>query len=474
MKEHLKIKLHKNADEVIFEKYLKNLNIEFEKIEYFEGYKIYKINKLDDEKAKEISKRSEISKILPMRRYFLDFKTRVIDKKIELNLPEKNETYPVVGVIDNGVSKISRISPWLYEDSKKYVKEKLSFTHGTFVAGVILKGNNYPNVKIYDGAIIPDFNVIHLEEDELILRLKKVIEEHSDIKVWNLSISIRYPVELDWISDFGIVLDYLQEKHDILILKSCGNGDFKAKERGVILEGADSLRALVIASCNKNQEISSFSLGGKDHKILSKPDIATYGGDVSYSEEGKIKVEGVSSFSPDGEIVSSFGTSFATARMTRIAGSIYSYKKAASTLFIKAFLIHNSIKPEKDLCNFGYFQEIENLEKNIEKLNVVEDEISENKKIMFKHKGKLLFTLISEVELDYHQENGYILSDIEIEVRCKGKILENRYGKYKKFTNIKKYEFDTGDDLKEVELLLNKREIDKNNLPIKFCLVWEK
>src|SRR3712207_9365522 len=86
----------------------------------------------------------------------------------------------------------------------------------------------------------------------------------------------------------------------------------------MILQGSDTERGLVVASCNQEKKVSGFSLRGRGHEILQKPDIAMYGGDIFRNIEGKNKIEGVFSFSPEGEIVSSFGTSFATARMCRI------------------------------------------------------------------------------------------------------------------------------------------------------------
>ena len=46
-------------------------------------------------------------------------------------------------------------------------------------------------IKIYDAAIIPDFSLCQLEEDELLFRLRKAVEDHPWIKIWNLAISIR-------------------------------------------------------------------------------------------------------------------------------------------------------------------------------------------------------------------------------------------------------------------------------------------
>lgn len=481
MKEHFKIKLHRYAKGRNFDIFLKNLGINFEKIKYFPGYEIYKTENLNEEQIKLIKQREEVARIAPMRRYYLDFRTRLSKEKIEISEPKLDMDYPVVGVIDNGIARLPILNPWIVEDDKKYVKEKINPTHGTFVAGVILKDNIYPKVKIYDGAIVPDFNIVHLEEDEILKRLKKVIEDHKDIKIWNLARSIRYPVDLDCISDFGLMLDYLQKKYDILIIKSCGNGEFNKEKinlRKPILEGADSVRALVVGSCNKENKISSFSLSGENHELLEKPDIAIYGGDIYLDENGKTKVEGVISLSPTGEIVSSFGTSFATARMTRIAGSILNYKKDATPLFIKAFLIHHAYDSQKYLTGYGYLKDFVDFKKEYEKLSVFEGKVHNTSKIDVKfdnHKIKL--SLAIDVEVDYYQENGYLMADVDIEFYYKGKKLSRNFEKREKFNNLKRFEFDMEEKSGNLEIVLRKRIKDMYSIKskkLKYCMILEK
>src|SRR3712207_9405375 len=95
-----------------------------------------------------------------------------------------------------------------------------------------------------------------------------------------------------------------------------------------------------------------------------------YGGDIFRNIEGKNKIEGVFSFSPEGEVVSSFGTSFATARMTRIAGNILFWKAQASPLFLKAMLVQDATGYEKYSLGYGCSASSEEIYKRSEERRV--------------------------------------------------------------------------------------------------------
>lgn len=492
LKQHYKIKLREEADSCSWEEELKERGIFFEKKEYFPEYIIYKIEKPSEDILKEFSQRREISKIEVMHHYFLNFQTRSIEAQMPpFEKASVNKKYPLVGVLDNGIANIEMLSSWIYRDEKQYCPERQHPTHGSFVAGVILYGDELSDkkwiagekIKIYDAAIIPDFSLCQLEEDELLLRLRKAVEEHPWIKIWNLSVSIRVAVDLERISEYGLLLDYLQEKYDIIICKSCGNGEFTRdkEERGSILQGSDTIRSLVIASCNLEGEVSSFSLSGKRHKILEKPDIAMYGGDVFWDADGKRKVAGVYSFSPNGEIVSSFGTSFATARITSLLGNILFWKEDASALFLKAMAVQTASHGEKYFLGYGCPKDTDGIKKEYENSYILEGNLLEEERVTLTYRnGKILCTLVSDVILDYHQEEDYVLCDIELSFEKNGKKYEekNIFGKYDRLNNLKKYEIPMEEEEGEIEIIFSKRwRRDKYKVKdrgLSYCFVFQK
>ena len=498
-KKHYKIKLkkqntkkEKELQEERWEKFLKEKNISYEKKEFFPGYEIYKVGELSETLEKEIQENPEIDFIKPLHRYFLNFQTKQIEtEKGTILKPKQGEKYPIVGVLDNGIAPLEEFENWLYQDETSYCKEEIYPSHGTFVAGVILYGDTLSQehwcggreVQIFNAAVVPDFSVYQLEEDELYERIYKAISEHSWIKVWNLAISIRFPVEKDRISDFGLLLDYLQEKYDILICKSCGNGNFveNGKEAGMILQGSDTERALVVAACNRDKVVSSFSLSGKGHKILQKPDIAMYGGDVFRNEEGKRKIEGVFSFSPEGEIVSSFGTSFATARMTRIAANILFWKENSSSLFLKAMMVHAARGYEKYSLGYGCSLSSEEIYQEYQNSILEEGSLVEEESFLFYFSNhKIVATLTSDVVLDYHQEEEYILEDISWRIFYQGQEItgENQLENFEYFSSLKKLECEMKEENGEVKIVLFRRKKRKKTQESKeklqYCLLWKK
>lgn len=492
LKQHYKIKLHEKADRSSWETYLTSLGISFVKKEYFPSYEIYKIEKPSEEILQQISERKEVSRVEIMHRYVLNFQTREMElNPPDISFPKERQKYPVVGVLDNGIAKLKEISPWLYEDSCDYCPEEKHPTHGNFVAGVILYGEEWSTkkwiegekVKIYDAALVPDFSVYQLEEDELLARLKQAVEEHSWIKVWNLAISIRFEVDLTHISDFGLLLDYLQEQYNILICKSCGNGNFtkKKENRGSILQGSDTIRSLVVASCNKEGNLSSFSLSGKGHQILEKPDIAMYGGDVFWEENGKRKIEGVYSFSPNGEIVSSFGTSFATAKIVSLVANILFWKENATALFLKAMVVHTAKKGEKYYLGYGYPKNKKGIQEEYEKTLVLENTLSKEEHMFLRYQnGKISCTLVSDIILDYHQEEDYVLCDMDVHFQKDGRefTFNNMFGEYQKFNNLKRYEFTMEEEEGEIEIIFSKRwkqkKYEERDRELAYCFLWKK
>lgn len=489
-KKHYKIKLKAGVNEREWEDFLESLSLSYEKKEYFPSYYIYKIEEPNEEMKTFLSQRKEIAYFHEMYSYYLNFQT----KKIEGNYPkwkgsQVEKDYPVVGVIDNGIADFSLFGDWILRTETSYCPEKQRATHGTFVAGVILFGDELAGsdwvggekVQVLDATIVPDFSLYQLEEDELLFRLRKVVEDHPWVKIWNLAISIRYGVDLDRISEFGLLLDYLQEKNQILICKSCGNGNFtlRKEERDHILHGSDSARALVVAACNSKRELSSFSLSGRGHQILEKPDVAMYGGDVFWNEEGKRKIEGVLSFSEEGELVSSFGTSFATARITSLLGNVLFWKKDASPLFLKALLVQSASGGERHYLGYGCPKNSQGLREEFENSFYREGSLTEESLcyIVPKTGNRLLVSLSSDIVVDYEQEQDYILSDLYLEIYLGEEAVHSRniYGLHERYQSLKKYDISVEDSLeKEWRLVLRVRRkegMQKGNKAKQYCLL---
>ncbi|MBZ9609929.1 S8 family serine peptidase [Clostridium estertheticum] len=105
-------------------------------------------------------------------------------------------------------------------------------SHGTFVAGVILYGDELENneytglkgCKIFDGNVFQDLRKESIEEDELINNIRGVIKGHyKEVKIWNLSGGLKVSIDENEFSDFATALDDIKDTYGVIICKSAGN-----------------------------------------------------------------------------------------------------------------------------------------------------------------------------------------------------------------------------------------------------------
>lgn len=279
--------------------------------------------------------------------------------------PDDNVTYPIVGVLDTGISDNDFIHPWKLKNSfTSYPDEYRNPAHGTFVAGIIaygdeLNGSKYtslPSVRLFDATVYPDEKKEHIYIDDLIEHIREAVERNSTIKIWNLSLGTDNEAELDEFSDFGMALDNIQDENDVLIVKSAGNCSnfMRQRPKSRIAKSADSVRALVVGSLAETQGAhdyaapnspSPFTRIGPGPNSIIKPDLVFYGGNAGMLN-GKLCTSGVPSLSPDGQLCTNVGTSFSTPWVTRMASELsFLMEQEFDPLLIRALLIHNAKYP---------------------------------------------------------------------------------------------------------------------------------
>ena len=247
----------------LLEYVLNKEGIDYIKTDYSEEYYIYKLRNLT-EKALDNLEKTDIFNALfsiePMPKYMVSLDCLESDNDISIKQPEDEKEYITIGVLDNGIANIPHLLPWM--DMKRwspYPETSINPTHGTFVAGIALYGDecegknwvSHKGLKIFDATVFPDTTKEGLDEDELIANIKDAIRlYHDKVKIWNLSISITREVVDTKFSDFAIALDAIQDEYNVLICKSAGNcKNFTVnRPKGRIHEGADSVRSLVVGS----------------------------------------------------------------------------------------------------------------------------------------------------------------------------------------------------------------------------------
>lgn len=358
---------YKNKFKILMEKN----NVEYKETKYSENLTIYKMLSISSAELDALNENHLFDlayEIVPMPEVEIELDILESEKDVAIKQYNEAEKSVTVGVLDNGIEQIEQLEPWIEGKRKSpYPDSLIEGTHGTYVAGIIVYGDELQNerwvdsqnIKVFDAAIYPNTKYEPLEEDELIANIREIIKEkHREINIWNLSISISREIDDDKFSDFAIALDDIQNKYNVFICKSAGNckNFSKGDVLGKLHEGADSVRSLVVGSiANVKQGLdiaeinnpSPFSRRGPGPAYIIKPEIVHYGGNAGVNSRGSILESGMYSFAKTGEITEHAGTSFSTPRISSLAAGLYrEMDEEFDPLLLKALIIHSANYPD--------------------------------------------------------------------------------------------------------------------------------
>lgn len=443
-----------------FEKYCRDNGIDFEKAQYSDELNIFRISKVTTDDFEELRDFDGIQLITEMPAYSLTLDELTEENVIEIKQPKEGANYPVVGVLDTGISNIPHLTPWLHTKSfSKYHEDYINKGHGTFVAGVLLYGDNlegkdytgFEGCKLFEAIVMPDLNKQKIFEDELIENIREAITDHNEIKIWNLSLGTDREADLYEFSDFAKALDEIQEENNVLICKSAGNcNNFKINApKSRIAKSADTVRGLVVGSiahdkletdyAEKNNS-SPFSRIGPGPSNLIKPDVVHFGGNAGLDTSNKVVINPVKSFSSNGSLAKQVGTSFSTPRIAAITAGVHSMlSEEFNPLLLKALVIHSAKYPEEmkmtiaekiDAAGFGMPSNINDilfnqpneitliLQDNIEKGSFIDILDFPFPKSMIDDDGyfygELTVTLVTSPILEVSQGAEYCQSNIDV------------------------------------------------------------
>lgn len=351
-----------------FSAYLDALGIEHKSISYSKSMVIYKAAmKPEDVYAVVDGLMGElIFSIKPMPKL-----SAVLDGITECDIPPvkqpaDGEHPPLLGILDSGVKEIEHLAPWLGGSVSPYLLSDMDRSHGTFVAGIAVYGDELErrewvggqSPQIFSACVIPNPRVMTCDEDELVDNIRDAVAKRSeDIKIWNLSVSINSPISSNDFSDFAIALDEIQDEYGVLICKSAGNcvGFTKGEGKSPLSAGADSVRALTVGSVAqtkgewdeaKEGEASPFTRCGPGPQFIIKPEVCHYGGNAGVCPDGSICQSGVRSFDLNGGAAMACGTSFSTPRVSALASNLaYSLDSEFNPLLVKSLIVHSASFP---------------------------------------------------------------------------------------------------------------------------------
>ena len=458
-----KVKLVPSADNQgstsVFERYLSDAGLTFKRVRYTSDTLVYKLdaNKAQLRSVLDSSVSELLFSVAPMPRVKATLDMLDVSDIPALVTPVDGEEYPILGILDSGIAENAYIGPWLKGQRwSPYIEQDLDLSHGTFVAGVALYGDEMEKKtwvggtrpRIVDASVFPSSGV---DEDELVDSIKRAMSLYSgEVKVWNLSISIDGEIGNDEFSDFAAALDEIQDRYGVLICKSAGNctNFCRNEKKGRLSRGADSVRALTVGSVAHARgpfdiagigEASPFSRQGPGPEYIIKPEVCHYGGNAGIDPFGKIRQTGVKSFTIDGNIMEAAGTSFSTPRVAALAANLAnSIEGDFDPLLVKAMIVHSAKFPgdvlvpndsKVDEMGFGVPGEVANILSDgpYASTLVLRDTLQKGQVIDIldfpmpeclisdgKYTGQITLTLVSNPILDHRQGGEYCQSDIEV------------------------------------------------------------
>lgn len=447
----------------LLEHTLNNKKIEYNKTDYSEKFYVYKLKNVTNamlDELKEADIFNALFSVEPMPKYVISLDFLEEDDDIPIKKPDSEKNYMTIGILDNGIETIPHLKPWIdIEHWSPYPESSINPTHGTFVAGIALYGDEcegkgwvgHKGIKLFDAAVFPDTSKEGLDEDELIANIKEAVRLYNEqVKIWNLSISITRPVSDNKFSDFAIALDALQDEYNVLICKSAGNcRNFESsRPKGRVHEGADSIRSLVVGSFAHKKgtydyaeinDPSPFSRVGPGPEFIIKPEVSHYGGNAGVDPLGNTVTTGVKSFAKDGTLAQGVGTSFSTPRITALAAGIQQeLSEDFDPLLLKALITHSASYPREmtvpsieraKQVGFGLPKSVSEIIYNspYEATLILRDNLAKGDKIdimdfpmpqcLIKdgyYTGQIIATLVYEPILDASQGIEYCQSNLDI------------------------------------------------------------
>ena len=281
------------------------------------------LNNADVKRISDMGHNIFITSLKPRKMFIINNSKMDIKKEIKLSSPSNKNA--LIGIIDSGNNLLAPFDKFIVsnEDHREFGGETHDYEHGSLVASLII-ANDELNPSQPDG--FGNFKVKHFEILEknqqgettasfnhMIKKLREIINNNQDIKVWNLSFGARKKPYSLMMSEIGKLLDILSFEYNILFVVASGNNRQEYNLESLNAPG-DSLNSITIGSSkyengkHKYSEYSSF--GSILH--FEKPEVSYFGGPnnkdgsplVGYYDGHKYFIE---------------GTSFSTPRICRMA-----------------------------------------------------------------------------------------------------------------------------------------------------------
>lgn len=326
----------------IIQSRLNNKKINNKLIPYTKDLKVIKIPRITSDSLKFIHT-LPIRSMEPIEKATLPFRfiNNLSAEDFELQTFNPKQKYPVVGLLDSGVNLNPLTKGWV-ENGKgcTYSDDELDTSHGTYIATLLIHGDNLQNT---DDSSIKGCRIVNVpvlpkkgtDETRLIRNIKLAIEMNPEVRIWNLSLSLDGEISDSEFSIFAAALDQIQHDNQVLICKSAGNDPsfINKKSAGSLSIGAESIRAITVGSLNRGSDKYEYTI--KNHSALYsrqgpapasivKPDVTHFGGDFFATKSNPTSL---TDFKQVSDTASTDGI-----HLTHMVGTSFSAPKVAKNL----------------------------------------------------------------------------------------------------------------------------------------------
>ena len=311
--------------------------------------------------------------------------------------PDPNTDYPVVGIIDTGVSDKIGLNAWSVGCIDYLDKEQQDLSHGTFIAGLIAQSNylntlnelDENNCKFYDLDLYPTTGDFDDYYPMGFLDLLKQLEEYIPIakaygvRIFNLSLNLLTCVEDERYGIFSNMIDHISKKHDVIFVITAGNlnkyarpewpndendalkmlAEYRHQGLDRIFQPSESVYSVCVGALDAADPSgrlnpSRYTRRGPGVSFGQKPDVVHIGGNIDFPHN-------LFSIAPNGNITQGCGTSYAAPLVAKTLANLnHATNNSCTNETLKALLIHHSNKPDwlktermekvgNDLVGFG-------------------------------------------------------------------------------------------------------------------------
>lgn len=308
----------------------------------------------------------------------------VTDTAVTIPAKNPNVRYPKVAVIDGGIS--ASLGSWVIGEHDLVAPEHRDTDHGTFIAGLLVAGQQLNNTEVcpeadgcdlIDVAIFPDetqpfFDTYYPRGvldfiNEISAAVAAAKRDHG-VRIFNMSLNLVEPVEDDTYGFVASFLDSIADQHGVIFVISAGNLDstdcraawprdaqaallqLAARTASdTILQPCESARSLAVGALNPpscapsvHGAPAAYSRRGPGLRVGVKPDVAHFGGAV-HTASGD---SGLHSIQPDASVCSGTGTSFASPLVAKTLATLESrVERQLTPEELIALLLHHSETP---------------------------------------------------------------------------------------------------------------------------------